>query len=132
MAVALSVLHILSSPKHRRWLTLPQYVRLGFFVTALGMLFRGVDLLNLSRPEASTASPGHIDGVGFVLTCSMSFTICALAFHAICNSCAPSVRARIESIERLARAGPKREALANLALDGFKAVESLGTFPPGR
>ena len=64
----------------------------------LGMLFRGVDLLNLSKPGASTLSPGHIDGIGFLLTASMTFTICALAFHAVCNSYAPKVRSRIERV----------------------------------
>jgi hypothetical protein len=66
-----------------------------------------------------------------MLTSSMTFTICALAFHAICNSYAPQVRARMARIEQLARAGSGGEAMASLALDGFKVVEPLGTSPPG-
>jgi hypothetical protein len=58
----------------------------------------------------------------------MTFTICALAFHAICNSYVPQVRT---PIERLARAGPTGEATASLALDRFKVVEPMGTSPPG-
>lgn len=129
MCFALGVLHILTSPPHRRWITLPRYVRVGFFVTANGMLYRGVDLLVLARPpEASVA--GHIDGAGFLLSISMAFTICGLAVHAYRNSYAPAIRRQVEHIEDLARDPAHGDALAQIQLDGGARAQVVG--PHGR
>jgi hypothetical protein len=131
MASALSALHVLSSPKHKKWFSLPWYVRLGFLVSAVGMAYRGAELFSLARPAGAALPLGHIDPVGFLLTCSMTFTFVALSVHAILTQLPAPVREEIEHVEHLARTKPHGEALATLALDGFTVVEPDGVLPSG-
>ncbi len=139
MAFALSALHAMSSPAHKKWFTLPLYVRLGLLASAIGMVYRGVELFTLARPDAPLSVPGHVDPIGLALTCSMAFTFCALALHVALTGYAPHIRQGIERVEKLAHVKPHGEALATLALDGFKVAApgeppppswSLGELPP--
>jgi hypothetical protein len=129
MASSLSSLHVLSSPKHKKWFTLPGYVRLGFLASAVGMAYRGAELFTLAGPSGRAAPLGHIDPVGFVLTCSMTFTFVGLSVHAILTQLPPRVRERLERVEHLAHVKPHGPVLAELALDGFTVVEPGGVLP---
>ena len=129
MAAALCELFALSSPKHKKWLSLPWYVRLGFLATAVGMGARGAELFSLSSPSGSSAVQGHVDPAGFLLTISMTFTFVALAAHAILSSLPVPIRCKIERAERLAHIKPHGEVLATLVLQGVTVVEPMGKLP---
>jgi hypothetical protein len=79
-AFALCVIHVISSSKRGQWITLPEYVRVGLFVTAMTLLYRGVNLITLSgAAETGEILLGRINAEGLIATSALTYTLCALA-----------------------------------------------------
>jgi hypothetical protein len=77
---SLCVIHVISSAKRGEWITLPEYVRVGFFATAMMLLYRGVNLITLAGiPDVGEPLRGRINAEGLMATMALTYTLCALA-----------------------------------------------------
>lgn len=80
IAAGLFALHVISSPKRHGWMTLPEYVRKGLFVTGATFTWRSVNLFTL---PPSPLDPGHVNAVAVIATLAMAYTITALTWWAV-------------------------------------------------
>jgi hypothetical protein len=77
IALALFSLHVISSPRHRTWMTIPEYVRRGFLVTGAMFTWRSVNLFSVAGSDVIL---GHINAEGMMALISVTYTVSALAW----------------------------------------------------
>ena len=75
MGFCLGVLHIVSDPKMKPWMPIPDYVRWCFFAGAMVFLWRSVNLVTNGSPDK-----GHVNVEGFVLSIVLTCLFTALAY----------------------------------------------------
>lgn len=81
MAVCVFGLHIVSSPKRKHWMTLPEYVRRGLVVTGTMFVWRSVNLATLA-PSPPEWGPGHINVEGVMAALAMTYMVTSLVVWA--------------------------------------------------
>jgi xanthine/uracil permease len=64
IALALFSLHVISSPRHRTWMTIPEYVRRGFLLTGAMFTWRSVNFFSVAG--AAGVFLGHINAEGMM------------------------------------------------------------------
>ena len=130
IAVSFISLWILSSPDHRLVFPLPGWLRFFLLSTSVGVLYRGIELVNLSHAKAMVA--GHVDQLGALVSVSMALTIGGFAFHALQNRHTRAVIEMVKAVGPLEQVPEKGEALAVLSLTGstVAAPGASETTPP--
>lgn len=130
MAASCIVLHILTTPKHKVWLNLPEYVRVGIFFTACLMIYRGMNLVGLStKPE----SFGHANVESLLSLVFVTYTITAIAAHVLSRTYPARLWDRMRFFESVMKCrGARKDALAAGVVAEI-AADSHGGFvaPPG-
>lgn len=96
-SLACVIIHILSS-RHIGGLDLPGYVRTGFFLVALTMLWRAIDFAFLSNDLARISDVGHVNVWGVITAGSVAYAFASFAW------CTFSRRATAKTAETLAEA----------------------------
>jgi hypothetical protein len=103
IAVCICGLHVVSSPKRHNWMTIPEYVRRGLFVTAGMFLWRGTDFLTHA---GEIGGLGHINAVGIMSSVTLAYTVSAIAFWALRGTLPDSSWSRLQAAQRLTRDNP--------------------------
>lgn len=79
LALCVFSLHVVSSPRRRNWMNIPEYVRRGLLVTGGMFTWRSVNFLSVA---GSGVLLGHINAEGIMALAAMTYTITSLAFWA--------------------------------------------------
>jgi hypothetical protein len=107
--VALCVfgLHIVSSPRRHRWMTLPEYVRRGLLVTGAMFTWRSVNFATLRGGQIG--QPGHINIEGVMASLALAYMVTSLVFWAASRHLPGKGWERLRWVER-----KERESEANV------------------
>ena len=138
-ALIMFTFHVVTSPQRKHWISLPEYIRTGIFLTGALFMWRSANFTVIAGD--SEVELGHINAEGLLLLTCLTYVFGALAFHIVRRTYPPRVWQRLGYIAELARRHPKdkkrSEAIAMLALRGVYVtrpnasptdfVESLNT-----
>lgn len=78
VALFLFATHVVSSPRRKRWMTLPEYVRYGLFISGAMFMWRSVNFI--TQPSATVSAIGHINAEGVMALAALTYTAMSLAF----------------------------------------------------
>lgn len=106
LAMSCFAIHILTSPRHRVWLNLPEYVRGGIFVTGALMFFRGINFYGLAANP--TVPLGHVNIEGLMPLIVLTYTMTALSVHVIRQTYPGRLWDRLRFFESVAKHGLRR------------------------
>ena len=112
IAVCVFSLHVVSSPKRKAWITLPEYVRRGFLVVGLMFTWRSVNFLSIA-PDPMI-QPGHINAEGMMATFALAYMVGACA---VCYWRASFHDRQADRITWAARAAQRDARLIPLVMD---------------
>ncbi len=74
-AIAFFGIHVVTSPKRKAWIVLPEYVRRGLWASGALFMIRGFSLTS----SDGVAGNEHIPPLGFLTLMAITWTVCALA-----------------------------------------------------
>lgn len=102
MGAVLATLHVLTSPKSCHWQTLPGYLRAPFWPVAGLCVWRGVDLLMLSRhPEIPRY--GHANGIAFLTAFGLAVILAGFLTHVLARTYPKRLWDRLNWMDRKMR-----------------------------
>jgi hypothetical protein len=117
LSTACFAIHIMTSPKHRVWLNLPEYVRGGIFLTGTLMVFRGINFIGMSDKPIDRL--GHINAEGLLPLIVLTYTLTALSVHILRQTYPSRVWDRLRFFEHRASHG----VITNETLEGAVVAE---------
>src|SRR5258707_485709 len=109
MALCIFGLHVVSSPRRRRWMTFPEYVRRGFLIGGGMLTWRSVNFARLS-PSAWSV-PGHINVEGVMAALAVAYIVTSLVVWAYQHSLSGNGWDQVNWVE-----AQKREDAAKIAV----------------
>lgn len=130
MAASCIVLHIMTTPRHKVWLNLPEYVRVGIFFTACLMVYRGMNLIGLStRPAAY----GHANVESLLSLIFVTYTITAITAHVLSRTYPARLWDRMRFLEGVMKCRGHKDRLSTAVLAEIVEQNHGGGFviPPG-
>ena len=102
LALIVFMLHVVSSPRRRSWMTIPEYVRRGFLVTGAMFLWRAANFASLKPSQL-----GHANAEGLMALFALIYTITALAVWVVRARLGNQGWARLEWLRELMRQHPE-------------------------
>lgn len=124
VALGAFAIHVYSSPKRGKWMTIPEYVRGGFLVTGFMFMWWSVKFVSVA---GSSTPLGHINGEGIMAMGAAAYTIAALATWVVASALPDLAWGRLSWFEGFARrhqgAMPaKAEVVEAVRARGYPAV----------
>lgn len=113
-------LHIITSPKHRTWPSVPWPVRWGFLMAGCGLMYRTIDLFKLSHTPGNGAA-GHIDFGGDIASGVMCYMLLSLVIYEARRRYSYQIWDGLRHFEGLAKSDPTG-ASSRLAMRGATVV----------
>lgn len=110
-SVLIFSLHAMTSPKHQRWLDVPEYVRVGLAALGLVAMVRSVNLITLAR-DGVHAMPGHVNWEA-LFTAGATFYLIASVSYWVSKAMRDWSRLELDSETRTARGVTKIHAVIN-------------------
>jgi hypothetical protein len=105
IALALFSLHVISSPRHRTWMTIPEYVRRGFLLTGAMFTWRSVNFFSVAG--AAGVFLGHINAEGMMALVSVTYMVSALTWWMFTGLLPNHTWERLQWAEARARSHPE-------------------------
>lgn len=104
LALCAFTLHIVSSPRRRAWMTIPEYVRRGFLVVGVTFTWRSVNFFSVADAEPATL--GHINAEGMIALIGLTYLVSAMAWWVFRDVLPNRWWERIEWMRKQAHAMP--------------------------
>lgn len=98
LAVMLFGLFIVSGPKDPQWVSLPAYLRFGFFGAAVGFMLWSVNLASIPQRPADV---GHINASGLWALAMLAYLVTASVVYVLRHTLQPHAWAKIAWVMRL-------------------------------
>lgn len=114
LTIALSAVHVLTSPSREFWVHLPSYVRLSLAAAVIVCLFRGVELIALSR-ELQPDAPGHASALEFLFVFGLNTLANGALVFILARTYPPEVWRRIRILRALLDGEPQSPAERKVA-----------------
>lgn len=130
-ALCLFTLHVVSSPRQRNWMTIPEYVRGGFLVSGVMFTWRSANFFTVAK--ASLVVPGHVNAEGIMALAAITYTMTALAWWRLRSVSAPRAWDRAAWGAGEARGDPQLVPVMMRADEVIDLHRAMGTptFAPG-
>ncbi len=127
IAVNLFLLDVISGPRHRLWIVLPNYVRWGVRVSGAGFLLRSANLLTLL--PSSPVGNVNLEAVG--VTLALTYTITAVVAFYWARQMPPHAWDRLEWVRSVLLREPTAAPVFLTAAEVTKVAHGVGAAAVG-
>lgn len=121
MALCFAAAFTFLSRKATKWITAPEYVRIGLVVVSLMFLWRGANLLSLSGSSLPVA--GHANAEAAMATISMAYLVTSVSVWIAASVMPNHAWERLAWVKKMLRKTPDR---APILVDPVEAAHAAG------